>query len=227
MARHPEERSGESGPEPAHGAPQDPVRQDDMQSQPTNDSSTDPFELDREQRPDDETYFAGLEPEEASEASEAIDTETMLLELEQTRDRLLRTQSELENYRKRAQRTLEEERRFASLPLMRDLLTVVDNLRRALDAAQQHENASGLQAGVAMVADELTAILKRHHCEEISTEGARFDPHLHEAIGQMTRDDLEPGMIAYVAQTGYQLHGRVVRPSQVLVAAARAEDQER
>ena len=91
-------------------------------------------------------------------------------ELDETRQKNVRLQAELENFRKRMMRTMEEERRYASLPLLRDLLPVVDNLQRAITAAEQHENASGLLDGVKMVADQLTAILQRHHCEPIAAE---------------------------------------------------------
>ncbi len=160
-------------------------------------------------------------PPNASFDGEDEDVESLRMELEETRQRVLRLQAELENYRKRAQRTLEEERRFAGLPLMRDLLAVVDNLKRAIEAAEQNENATGLLEGVKMVAEQLASILKRHHCEEIPAEGAPFDPHLHEAIAQFPSDEHEAGHVAQVTQTGYQLHGRVIRPSQVIVAAAR------
>jgi len=153
------------------------------------------------------------------------DADTVRAELDECRDRALRLQAELENYRKRAQRTLDEERRYACLPLMRDLLTVVDNLQRAIDAARQNAGSTGLLEGVEMVAEQLAGILKQHHCEEIPAEGTRFDPHLHEAIAQLPTEDFEPGHVSQVTQAGYQLHGRVVRPSQVIVAAEKPDEQ--
>ncbi len=131
----------------------------------------------------------------------------------------------MENYRKRTQRSLDEERRFAALPLIRDLLAVVDNLQRAIESAQQAHNTSGLLDGVKMVLEQFVGVLKQYHCEEIPAEGARFDPHLHEAIAQYPSDEHEPGMITQITQTGYQLHGRVVRPSQVIVAAPKPDGQ--
>ncbi len=151
------------------------------------------------------------------------DIVTLQTELNETRERVLRLQAELENYRKRAQRTLEEERRYACLPLMRDLLPVVDNLQRGIDAAQQSDDATGLLEGVEMVVGQLSTILKQHHCEAIPAEGERFDPHLHEAIAQFPSDEHEPGDVTQVTQVGYQLHDRVVRPSQVIIAAPRPD----
>ena len=169
---------------------------------------------------------AGELPADELVGATTDDVASLKAELDQACLRALRSQAELENYRKRAQRTLEEERRFASLPLLRDLLGVVDNLRRAIDAAQQSENAAGLLDGVKMVLEQLTGIFQRYHCEEIQAEGTPFDPHFHEAIAQFPSDKYEPGVVAQVTQTGYQLHGRVIRPSQVIVAAPKPDAPE-
>lgn len=159
----------------------------------------------------------------SADVGETENAEAYRAELEEARQRAIRLQAELENYRKRTQRMMDEERRYASLPLMRDLLTVVDNLQRAIDAAEQHGNASGLLEGVKMVAQHLTDILKRYDCVPIDAEGAPFDPHLHEAIGQHPSPDHEPGTVTCVATVGYRLHDRVVRPSQVLVATPHSD----
>ena len=74
------------------------------------------------------------------------------------RQKYVRLQAELENFRKRMMRSMEEERRYADLPLLRDLLPVVDNLQRAISAAEKHENAAGLLDGVKMVADQLSGV---------------------------------------------------------------------
>lgn len=169
----------------------------------------------------------------AASNSGAVDMQSMQSELEESRARVLRVQAELENYRKRAQRTLQEERQYAGLPLMRDLLGVVDNLQRAIEAAQeavdttqQGQTSAGLLEGVKMVAEQLDEILKKHHCEEIPAEDAQFDPNVHEAVAQIPSDEHEPGRVMQVTQVGYRLHNRVIRPAQVIVAAAKPnEDQ--
>lgn len=145
-------------------------------------------------------------------------------ELEDTRQKYVRLQAELENFRKRMMRSMDEERRYADLPLLRDLLPVVDNLQRAISAAEKHENASGLLDGVKMVADQLGGVLERHHCSAIEALDAPFDPHLHEAIAQHPSPTHAPGHVCLVTQVGYQLHDRVIRPAQVIVAAAPPAD---
>ena len=118
-------------------------------------------------------------------------------QLDEAQDRYLRLQAEVENVRKRLHRTVEEERRYASLPLMRDLLPVLDNLQRAIQAAEQHENATALLDGVKLVASQLEGVLQRHHCVPIKAQDVPFDPHLHEAIAQQPHAEHEPGHVAW------------------------------
>ncbi len=152
-------------------------------------------------------------------ASDVAAAGGLVAELEETRNRLLRTQAELENFRKRARRELEDEQRYASISLMRDLLPVLDNLDRAIEAAEKSSSAAGLLDGVKMVAEQLGGVLKQYHCLPIDAEGQRFNPNIHEAIAQFPSEDHSPGSVMSVTQAGYLLHDRVVRPSQVIVAA--------
>ncbi len=138
-------------------------------------------------------------------------------------DAKLRAQAELENFRRRAARQMEEERRYAQMPLMRDLLPVVDNIRRAIEAAEKTEDAAGLLEGFKLVAKQLQDVLGRHDCTEIEALGAPFDPHYHHAISQQPSAEHPAGTVLIVAQPGFRLHDRVVRPSQVVVSAAPPE----
>ena len=162
--------------------------------------------------------------ETAAAAERAREEETSPLrslrsELEEAKDRALRIQAELENYRRRAAREMQEERRYANLPLMRDLLPVVDNMARAIEAAEKTHDAAGLLEGVKMVARQLEEVLQRHQCVPIQAFHEPFDPHLHEAISQQPSDQHPVGTVVLVTQTGFQLHDRVVRPSQVIVSS--------
>lgn len=160
----------------------------------------------------------------ASDGDPVVQLSATQAELDESRQKYARLQAELENFRKRMMRSMDEERRYADLPLLRDLLPVVDNLQRAISAAEKHENASGLLDGVKMVADQLGGVLQRHHCTAIEALDAPFDPHLHEAIAQHPSPTHAPGHVCLVTQVGYQLHDRVIRPSQVIVAAAPPAD---
>lgn len=141
-------------------------------------------------------------------------------ELAQAQDRALRTQAELENYRKRVARQMEEERRYASLPLIRDLLPVWDSVGRAIEAAQTAPETAGLLEGFKMVAGQLESVLQQHHCRKIDALGEPFDPNLHQAICQQPSGEHPANTVLGVTQTGFRLHDRVVRPSQVIVSAA-------
>jgi molecular chaperone GrpE len=141
-------------------------------------------------------------------------------QLADARQQLLRGQADLENYQKRSQRELAEQRRYAALPLARELLNVTDNLQRAIEAAVEAGESEQLVSGVQMVAEQLALILSQYECLLIDAEGKEFDPNLHEAIGQVPSEDHPPGTVVQVIQAGYRMHDRVVRPSQVLVAVA-------
>ena len=141
-------------------------------------------------------------------------------ELEKAQDRVLRLQAELENLRRRSARELNEHSKYASLPLVRDLLPVVDNIDRAIEAAKNSQSAEGLLEGFGLVAQQVKSVLGQHHCTEIDASERPFDPNLHEAILQQPSTEHPPGTVIQVAQVGYQLHDRVIRPSQVIVSTS-------
>ncbi len=136
--------------------------------------------------------------------------------------RVLKAQAEAENFRKRLRRDYEDQVKYAAVPLVTDVLEVRDNLLRGLEAAKNSADPGGLQEGVAMVVKQLDDYLTKHAVLQIATEGEQFDPNFHEAISQMP-SDLESGMVAHVAQIGFKMHDRVVRPSQVVVSTGPAE----
>jgi len=159
---------------------------------------------------------------EESLASDVLDAggEDLRAELADAKDRALRSQAELENYRKRVARQSEEDRRYAEMRLIRDLLPVWDNMGRAIEAAEKANEADSLLEGFKMVIRLLEEVLTGHHCIRIEALDEPFDPHLHEAISQQPSENHAPGTVSHVTQTGFLLHDRVVRPSQVVVSSA-------
>ncbi len=131
-------------------------------------------------------------------------------------DRLLRLAADFENYKKRAAREREEYVALANERLLKELLPVLDDLERALNAAEEHEEAR-LEEGVRLVHRSLAALLQRNGVEEIATDG-KFDPHVHEALLAQPAEDCEQGDVLDVIQKGYKLGDRVVRPARVIVA---------
>jgi molecular chaperone GrpE len=144
-------------------------------------------------------------------------------ELEAQGERLLRLQAEMQNLRNRTAREIADERRYAALPIVTDLLPVVDNIDRAIEAAEKAGEAENLLAGFRLVKQQLHTILTRHECVPIEAEGAVFDPNFHQAILQQPSADVPAGSVMMVAQTGYKMHDRVVRPAQVIVSAGPGE----
>jgi len=172
------------------------------------------------------------EPEQTDEAQAAeakaedalAELAALRRELEEAQDRALRCRADLENYKQRVARQAEQERRLALVPLLRDLLPVADNLGRALEAAERNTGGAGLIEGVKMVLQQLHTVFERYDCREIEALHQPFDPHLHEAVSQQPTDAFPPGTVVQVVQTGFQLHERVVRPSQVIVSAPPQEE---
>jgi len=129
--------------------------------------------------------------------------------------------ADYENARKRMVRDAEVTRRYAAEPLARDLLTALDNLDRALDAAKKAGESGPLVTGVSATASQFLDILRRHGVTRIEcAAGTPFDPNLHQAVTQQPTGEFEPGRVVQVLQNGFLLHDRVLRPASVIVAAA-------
>lgn len=147
-------------------------------------------------------------------------------ERDENLNRFLRSQAELENYRKRVQRERDDERRYAALSIARDLLPALDNLHRALDSARNSGESGNLVQGIELVAQQIERVLSSHGVKAIAAVGEVFDPHLHEAVQQIPSDDKPPMTVLQELERGYTLHERVVRPSKVIVSAGSAEGRE-
>lgn len=165
--------------------------------------------------------------EEARHEEEVVETETTLDELavrlaeaEAKRDEYLgdlkRLAADFDNYRKRAARDQESLVARAHERLVKDLLPVLDDLERALEAGEEHDEAKVID-GIKLVQQALQGTLVREGLEEIATDGP-FDPHVHEALLTQPAEGAEEGSILQVLQKGYRLGDRVLRPARVIVA---------
>ena len=164
--------------------------------------------------------------------------EEPVVEEQQPDERLLRLAADFENYKKRAARERQEYVALANERLLKELLPVLDDLERALSAAEQHSARYGvgeadasaddrlrqayadeaqLEEGVRLVHRSLASLLERNGVVEIATDG-KFDPHVHEALLAQPAEDREQGDVLDVIQKGYKLGDRVVRPARVIVA---------
>jgi molecular chaperone GrpE len=149
-------------------------------------------------------------------------------EVEAHRDRALRALAEVENVRKRLERERDEARTYSITRFARDILTVADNLNRALAAfppearAKSDEAVKAVLEGVEATSRELAAALARHGVKPIDAEGQRFDPNLHQAIAEVPAPGAQAGTVVNVVQPGYLIGDRLLRPAMVTVAKAGA-----
>ena len=156
-----------------------------------------------------------VENTEVEEVDELDDLEGLQRERDELLDTLQRVQAEFDNYRKRAARDQQSLVARAHERLVNELLPVMDDLERALEAAEAHEGAE-LEEGVALVARSFADALRKEGLEQVSTEG-KFDPHVHEALLSQP-SEAEEGMVIEVLQKGYRLGDRVLRPARVVIA---------
>jgi len=133
-------------------------------------------------------------------------------------ERLLRVQAELENFRKRSRREFDDAQRYREIDVLRDLLPVLDNVVRAIEASEKTGDVETLRAGFRMTAQQIEKLLAAHGCQTIETDGAAFDPAVHDAILHQEVPGVAAGTVVGTASRGYKLHDRVVRPAQVIVA---------
>ena len=148
-------------------------------------------------------------------------------ELEKTRDQHLRVQADLENLRRRSVKEKQDTHLYGHQNLVKDLLPSVDNLERAIEHAEQSssEELQQLLQGVELVRRDLLAVLERFGVTRIEAAGAVFDPAVHEAVAQTPTSDVEPNTVVSVAEEGYQLRYRMLRPARVVVSKAPDEPQ--
>jgi molecular chaperone GrpE len=154
--------------------------------------------------------------QQEEESAEQDELGALQSERDELFDRLQRMAAEFDNFRKRAAREQGEILARANERLVKELLPVLDDLGRALEAAGEHEEAK-LEEGVRLVHRSLASLLEREGLAEIETDG-KFDPHVHEAL--LTQpSELDEGSVLEVIQKGYRLGRRVLRPARVVVSA--------
>ena len=141
-------------------------------------------------------------------------------------ERWARTQAEFDNYRKRVQREADQNRQYQAFNILNDLLPGLDNLQRAVVAAESTRNADELIRGVTLVLKQFEDMLQKHGAVPIEAVGQPFDPNLHQAIQQIPSAEHPPMTVIAEAERGWKLHDRVLRPSKVVVSSAPPEATE-
>lgn len=180
-----------------------------------------------EELQDLEQTQGGAESGADSDSDQVISLELALEKLaqaelaaEKAHDDLLRVQAEMQNLRRRTEQDIEKAHKYGQEKFSAELLSVMDNLERALDAASEHENEAvkAIYDGVDLTLKSFSDCFSKFNIEALDPLGEPFDPALHQAMSMQENPDVEPNTVIAVMQKGYTLHGRVIRPAMVMVA---------
>ncbi len=169
---------------------------------------------------DERPLVSATEPQDAL----ASEVEQLRRELEEKNDRYLRALAEMENTKRRVQREREEYIRYANESMIRELLPVLDNFDRAIEAARARGEAASMVEGIELIQRELLKVLERFGVERYSALGATFDPTRHEAVSRVASLEHPENTVVGETLRGYTLNGRVLRPALVAVSTAPDED---
>lgn len=188
---------------------------EDENEKPAHDDPSAPLDTDgaAEATTNDPDPLTDLEEKLAASQAEASDYQ----------DRMLRMAAELDNYKKRAARDLDDIKKYATENLIRQLLTVVDNLERAIASASADKQS--VVDGVALTLAEINKILETHYVSPIQALGEPFDPTFHQAMCQEESVDQPPNTVVQEFQKGYLMHDRLLRPTMVVVSKAAQNGQ--
>lgn len=187
---------------------------------------TDETDTPAETTPERRAATAGPKPQrpEASEADAADPAAALTAEVADLKDRLIRAIAETENLRKRAEREVRDAGQYAISKFAHDMLSVGDNMRRALEAVGGEARAgadaalAALLEGVELTERELLNALERHGVKRFDPKGARFDPNLHQAMFEVPDESVPSGTVVQVVQPGYTIGERCLRPAMVGVS---------
>lgn len=198
------------------------------QATPDEDAAIDPV-IDKaaaqDSDPQDPEITADAEQDDAERDPVALLTE----ERDALKDQALRALAEVENMRRRTEREVSQSKKYGHGGFARDLLSVVDNLGRAVDALPEDragldDTMTNLVIGVEMIHKEILSVLERHGITQINPLGEKFDYDRHQAMFEIEQADVEPGTVIQVAQPGWTLHDRLLSPAMVGVAKAASVD---
>lgn len=170
------------------------------------------------------------EAESVLEQEELSLEELQAIEIASLKEKLLRAMAETENIRRRSEKEKEDTHNYAVTKFARDVLSVSDNLRRALEnipqEARDDDSVKTLITGIEMTDSDLVNTFAKHKIDVIEAEGKKFDPNFHQAMFEIENLDVEPGTVLQVMQAGYVISGRLLRPSLVGVAKGGQKKQD-
>lgn len=139
-------------------------------------------------------------------------------QLNAQKDTVLRLSAEFENFKKRKQREIDDFKKFANETVFRQLLSVMDNLERAIDSATEAEEETSLLGGVKLTQKEVLKLFESFSVKQVEAENQPFDPNFHQAVTHAQNNDVPNNTVTNVLQKGYLLHDRLLRPAMVVVS---------
>ena len=149
-------------------------------------------------------------------------------EAKETYDRLLRVSADFENYKKRATREMEEFRKYANQSLLKEMLSVVDNLELAISSSNDKKKADKhLIEGLNLTLNEILRVFEKFNVKPIEAQGKAFDPAFHEAVMREETDDFPENTVVSEFQKGYLIHDRLLRPAMVVVAVPKTTQKDK
>jgi molecular chaperone GrpE len=163
---------------------------------------------------------SGNEADAADRDGEPTAPVDLEAELEAAKDAALRAQADAMNVQRRADQEIEKARKFALERFCGDLLSVVDNLERALESSDDEQGSAALAEGVELTRKGFMDVLAKYGVETIDPQGEPFDPETAQAMSMVEQPDVEPNSVVAVMQRGYLLNGRLLRPAMVMVSKA-------
>ncbi|MBQ0729213.1 MAG: nucleotide exchange factor GrpE [Oleispira antarctica] len=185
-----------------------------MSQQNDENLETTPVDVEEQVNAAEEQAVEELSVEEALKI-ELVATQNEVAEL---KDQMLRVQADAQNVRRRSEQDVEKAHKFGQEKLSRELLSVLDNLERALAATPEDEATKALRDGVDMTLQGFISTLAKFNVEAIDPQGETFNPEYHQAMAMQENADFPPNTVMAVMQKGYSLHGRLLRPAMVMVS---------
>jgi molecular chaperone GrpE len=189
-----------------------------MSQQNDENLETTPVDVEEQIETTAEQAAEDVSVEETLQASLVEELTVAKAEVTELKDQMLRVQADAQNIRRRAEADVEKAHKFGQEKFSRELLSVLDNLERALAASPEDEATKSLRDGVEMTLQGFTSTLTKFNVEGIDPQGETFNPEYHQAMAMQENADFPPNTVMAVMQKGYSLHGRLLRPAMVMVS---------
>lgn len=161
---------------------------------------------------------AQAQPETTAIDAHQQEIEALKMQVQESLDKAIRAQAELDNMRKRTLRDIENAHKYALDKFANELLPVIDSLELGIGAADTAEEQDTLKEGMRLTLKMFRDVMEKFGIREVASQGEKFDPEKHEAVSMQELEGAVPGTVATVLQKGYILNGRLIRPAMVIVA---------